>query len=120
MENDSIVKTICQIENINLSDWSPVTERGEQSDSEFDKRFSLDRTYSWQQKRFRKRIRFVKYRKEGEYITLNISKMKLSNIIQSRLDNGKEVYFKGYSKDIRLRDIERPYKLGQIMKKMGR
>jgi hypothetical protein len=120
IDNDTIIKIICILENINLNNWISITENGNDSDSEFDKRFSLDRIYSWQQNGFRKRVRFVKYWTDGDYITVCISKMKISNITRNKLDDGNEVYFKGYSKDIDLRDIERTFKFKKIMKKMGK
>jgi hypothetical protein len=120
MDNDSIIKTICQLENINLDGWYPITEDGEKTKSEFDKRFILDRVYFWQQNNFRKRIRFVKYSTRCNYITLNISILRISNITKSKYTDGNEVYFKGYSKDVFLKDIEKPFKLKKIMEKMGR
>jgi hypothetical protein len=83
MDNDKIVESICLLENININDWYPVTEEGEDSDLEFDKRFSLDRTYFWQHNSFRKRIRFVKYYTNTDHIVINVSKLRISNIIKN-------------------------------------
>ena len=120
MDNDTIVKRICELENINIKEWHPITEWGEPSDIEFDKTFCLNRTYFWQKNNYKKRIRFVKYCTLSDYITICISKIRVSNITKSQHIDGNEVYFKGYSKDIPLKDINRPFKLNKIMKKMGR
>lgn len=121
MDNDSIMKSICNIENIDLTDYYPITEDGTKSNKDFDKVFSLNRIYQYEWLNYRKRIRFVKYRTDDNHIVLIVSKLRISNIIKSTYTLlGNEVYFKGNSKKILLKDIERIFKFKQIKEKMGR
>jgi hypothetical protein len=121
MDNDTIVKRICQLENIDLGNYHPTTEWGEKSDREFDKRFSLDRTYMYDFLKFTKRVRFVKYPND-DFVTLQKLNLKSSNIIVNPMDNkGKFwIYDKQCVKKISLRELDRPFKLNNIKKKMGR
>lgn len=120
MDNDTIVKRICELENINLKDWHPITESGIISTIDFDLDFILNRTYFWKDNNYKKRIRFVKYSTRGNYVTLHTTKLRVSKITKSIHTDGNVCYFIGYSKDIDLRDIERTFKFKKIMKKMGR
>lgn len=120
MDNDTIVKRICQLENIDLKQWCPMTEWGEPSDVDFDKSFPLNRTYFYQDNCYKKRIRFVRYSSIDSYITLHFTKLRVSKIIKSIYTDGNSCYSLNHSKDISLKDIERTFKFKKIMKKMGR
>ena len=119
MDNDYIVKRICDLENINLIDYFPMSEDGEKSDKEFDKRFSFDRTYQWKWINFKRRVRFVKY-PNNQYITLIITTMRISQVLRDRLEGGRAVFYLSKTIDIPLNKIELPFKLKKIMDKMGR
>lgn len=118
MDNNYIIKSICKSENIDLTNYYPITEDGEKSDREFDKRFLLDRVYQYDWFNYRKRIRFVKY-PNYNCITLNISYLRISNILINPL-NEHNTYFQGKLIDIPLRQIELPFKIRLIKEKMGR
>ena len=121
MDNDSIVKRICQLENINLDNYHPVNEWTEKTDKYFDKNFSLDRIYMYDFLQFTKRVRFVKYT-NNDYITVIKLQLKASNIIINPLDDKGHhwIYHKEYIKQIPLEELERPFKLKKIKEKMGR
>ena len=115
MDNNYIIKSICKSENIDLTNYYPITEDGEKSDREFDKRFLLDRVYQYDWFNYRKRIRFVKY-PNYNCITLNISYLRISNILINPL-NEHNTYFQGKLIDIPLRQIELPFKIRLIKEK---
>ena len=119
MGNDYIIKSICLSENINLTDYYPKAEDGEKSNKEFDKRFSLDRTYQWEWINFVRRVRFVKY-PNHQYITLIITTMKISQVLRDNFQGGRAVFYLSKTIDVPLNKIELPFKLKQLKEKMGR
>jgi hypothetical protein len=118
MDNDTIVKSICQLENIDLTNFHPMTEWGEPSDVTFDLNFPIDRIYFWQGNNYKKRIRFVNY--HNEYVTLYLRTLRVSHITKTQRLNENACYFLENEKHISFKEIERTFKFKQIMKKMGR
>ena len=56
------------------NNWKPITEYGNNDYSEFDKRFKIDRTFTFKSFLRRHRIRFVQY-PDDEKITVRIISM---------------------------------------------
>lgn len=121
MNNDEIIKYIILKEKIDIDLFFPITEDGQNSDSEFDKRFLLDRTYQYEYLNFRKRIRMVIYPNDNN-ITIYKNVIKISNILTYKIHNEDKptVYTNEKQLKIPIKEIERFHKLKKIQLKMGR
>ena len=58
------------------SKWKPINEYSVFTDSDFDKRFEIDRCYSYETFFWKYRIRFVKYPPYEDLISVNILKLR--------------------------------------------
>jgi len=118
MDNNDVIKSICQLENIDLTNYYPITENGEHSDKDFDKDFSLDRTYESSWRKYKKRVRFVIYHLNINFIYIHVCKLRISNIIKNPNNKDNKIYFKAQSKNLLLKDIERPFKLKKLLNEL--
>lgn len=117
LENDYIVKYICKLYNIDLNKYEPINDVGIRTDTFFDKKFNLDRTYQFIFNNFKTRIRFVKYNnKEITYFKTNL---KISQIIINRLESTEnKVYSNEKTIKIPIKIINRLLKFDKIKKKI--
>lgn len=119
VDNDFIIRYICKKFNINLDNFIPMNRYNEYSDEDFDKHYSLDRTYENIFNNFKTRIRFVKHNKKE--ITLFKDILKISHIFEiNGAHNTKEdkVYSRYLTYRIPLEEIERSIKLNRIREKL--
>jgi len=73
---------------INKLNLKPITENGEISDKDFDKRFKIDRSYLYESLFYKARIRFVQYPNE-EYIRVYLTKHYFPNITKPILNKAE-------------------------------
>jgi hypothetical protein len=121
LENDYIVKYICKLYNIDLSEYKTINENGEYVELDaFDKRFSLDRTYNIDFGNYRRRIRFVKY--DNKNITVFRTTIRISHILSNKLDIGNRVYLKEIEMKIPIKEIiinlDRDQKIKKLCSKL--